>query len=637
MKNFFKKVRYKLYYLLRAIYIRIGILRAMRHRYLHGRLRAAEKMAGLWNSSDNRPALQALSARRFDESAVLAATGVAEPAAWPQIDVSVVTYNSARWVAQFITSLFAQRYPLAQIHLRFVDHGSRDGTVVQLEKLLAESGARFASARVIRQANLGFGAGHDRAIREGQSAYCLVTNLDLEFASDSLCNTLRMALADTEATVASWELRQIPYEHPKYYDPVTLETNWSSHACILMRRSAYEKVGGYDPEIFMYAEDVELSYRFRSHGYALKYLPGAVVHHYTYESAAQVKPMQHTGSAIGNLYIRLRYGQDTDRLAGWLLYAARFIRPSPFAGAKWMLLKNAFRLLPRYAHFRRGKGQELACFPLRAYDYEMTRDGAFWEVQPVPLAAAPLVTVMTRTYKGRGMFLQQAMQSVFNQTYPAIELLVVEDGGDSQQALVTALSARAPAGCRVRFLPNAKLGRSAAGNVALAAAEGQYLMFLDDDDLLFSDHVETLVATLSRDAGLSAAYALSTEVHTRVDPSGENYVETAFDTPAIFRQEWDYETLLDHNFIPIQAILFKQVLFKKRGGFDTGLDQLEDWSLWLRYGYGNRFAYVPKTTSLFRSPADYDKRAARFGMLHAAYDIAKERARGDLKRLGLLQ
>jgi GT2 family glycosyltransferase len=595
-------------------------------------------MQAPWNSSDNLLALQALSNRRFDKQALLTAMRATDPVEWPEIDISVVTFNSSRWIRQFIASLISQHYPLSKIHLRFVDHGSQDDTILQLEKLLAEAGSHFSSVRILQQANLGFGAGHDRAIRDGNCEYCLVTNLDLEFVPSSLCDVVRVALSDREGAVASWELRQIPFEHPKYYDPVTLETNWSSHACILIRRSAYNKVGGYDPYIFMYAEDVELSYRFRSYGYVLKYVPNAVVNHFTYESAGQVKPLQFSGSAVGNIYIRLRYGKTSDRLFGVFLYAARFFLPSAFDGAKFLLLKDAIKLFAQRQHFLGGKGPVRAYFPLRGYDYEMTREGAFREIQPCPAAdVALLVTVITRTYKGRGMFLEQAMQCVFNQTYPAIELLVVEDGGDSQQALVTSLAERAPAGCRVRFLANAKLGRAAAGNAALAAAKGHFLMFLDDDDLLFSDHVETLVSALSCDPMLSAAYALAMEVHTKVDPAKSAYVEGLFHTPAIFRQEWDYDVLLDHNFIPIQAILFKRELYEQRGDFDTDLDQLEDWNLWLRYGFGNQFAYVPKTTSLFRSPADYEARSARLAPLHAAYDDAKGRAASSLEQLGLLR
>ena len=617
----------------RAFYMRSKTLRMMREKYVHWKRRAVSKIEVLSNSSDNLPALRALSSRRFDRLALMSAVAAVDPVIWPEIDVSVVSYNSARWVESFIKSLCSLRYPLAKMHLRFVDHGSKDDTVSKLEGLLATVGMRFASVRIIQQENLGFGHGHHRAISDGQSEYCLVTNLDLEFDPDSLCNVVRVALNDTTGIVASWELRQIPFEHPKYYDPVTWETNWSSHACILMRRSAYRRVGGYDTGIFMYAEDVELSYRFRSYGYVLKYVPTAFVNHFTYESAGQVKPLQFSGSAVGNIYIRFRYGKNLDRFLGILLYIARFFRPSPFVGAKYLLLKNVFLLIKMAPHFLMGKGAALAYFPLRGYDYEMTRDGAFREVLPPPsVDNLPLVTVITRTYKGRGAFLEQAMQSVFNQTYQAIELLVVEDGGDSQQALVTLLTERAPSGCHVRFIANEKLGRSAAGNAALASSTGSFLMFLDDDDLLFSDHIEILVAALLGDRTLSAAYALAMEVQTRVDSSMASYSEDSFHTPHSFRQEWDYSVLLDHNFIPIQAILFKRELYEKRGGFDTELDQLEDWNLWLRYGYGNQFLYVEKTTSVFRSPAETEIRSARHALLHVAYNDAKNRALKSIEK-----
>src|SRR5690606_21220136 len=98
------------------------------------------------------------------------------------------------------------------------------------------------------------------------------------------------------------------------------------------------------------------------------------------------------------------------------------------------------------------------------------------------------------------------------------------------------------------------------------------------------------------------------------------------ETPCVFYQEWDHEVMQDHNFIPIQAIVFKRQLFEQRGGFDVELDQLEDWHLWLRYGYRNTFRFIGKTTSLFRSPADYEVRSARAMKLHEAYVDAKTRA-----------
>lgn len=638
MTDFFRKVARTLKSVLRPAYHRVAFLPRLRQKWGNYKATTVQRIHAQGMSPDNLPALQALADRRFDPCALATARPAPAPDVWPELDLSVVSYNSARWIPGFLASLVAQHYPLNRIHLRFVDHGSRDATLSELNTYLAPLRDRFASVSVIEQANLGFGAGHNRAIREGSSPYCLVANLDLEFRATSLTRVVQTALSDTQGQVASWELRQAPYEHPKYYDAVTLETNWSSHACILLRRSAYEQVGGYDPRLFMYAEDVELSYRFRSYGYALKYVPSAVVHHYTYEEAGQVKPMQYSGSTVGNVYLRLRYGPETDRKKAAALYFSLFLLPSPCAGAKKALARNALNLMRNWGHFCQGKGPEKAFFPFRGFDYDYTRDGAFHKVTPLDgdnatepdtgstPAALPRVTIVTRTYQGRGMFLTQCMQSVFNQTYPAIELIVVEDGGNTQEALVNTLAEQAPDTFSIRFIAHPKLGRSPAGNAGLAASSGQYLMFLDDDDLLFADHVETLVAALKDTPELSAAYALSIEVLTDIAPDKTRYVETGHHTPHLFHQEWDHEVMMHHNFIPIQAILFDRSLFDQYGGFEVDLDQLEDWNLWLRYGYKRKFVFIPKTTSLFRSPAHPEVRSDRAAKLHEAYHEARNRA-----------
>ena len=595
-------------------------------------------------AQSNTPALQALTERRFDAAAVASSRLSAAPttaADWPEIDVSVVLFNSERWLEPFMQSLRAQHYPLERLHLRFVDHGSSDNTVAVVQQLLDQYGAEFANAELIVQENLGFGAGHHRAIRAGHSKYCLVTNVDLEFEPDALCLVMRTALSDTTEQVGSWELRQAPYEHPKYYDAVTLECNWSSHACIVLRRSAYEAVGGYEPRIFMYCEDVELSYRLRSYGYVLKYVPQAVVYHYTYEEAGQVKPVQYVGSIVGNMYVRLRYGTAADARRGWLLAAALLWRKPPFKGARGALIKGLRQVVKNRRHFQQpsSKGSAAAHFPFYALDFEWVRDGAFWESLPVPHGTeVPLVSVITRTYQGRDALLRQTIQSVWHQSYPHVELIVVEDGGNHQQAVAEQMAAYAPEGHSLRYFSQPKVGRSATGNAGLAAAQGQWLLFLDDDDLLFADHIETLVQQLLKeksalggeDSAPTAAYALAVEVHTAMAANKQHYTETQFATPHTFYQPWDYQVLQHHNFLPIQSIVFHRSLYERWGGFDVDLDQLEDWHLWLRYGHGQTFSYVPKSTSLFRSPAPFEERTQRATLLHEAYETARQRAAAQI-------
>ncbi|MBK7953303.1 MAG: glycosyltransferase [Candidatus Accumulibacter sp.] len=187
------------------------------------------------------------------------------PADPPAIDVSVVTFNSSRWVAAFVDSLLALDYPKSKLNFSFVDNSSTDSTLAEL-RIAARCLESVGSAVTLRsRPNHGFGSGHNFAIRAGSAPFCLVTNIDLAFERDALTRVVANALADLPQA-AAWEFRQKPYEHPKFYDPVTGITNWNTHACVLLRREAIEHVGGYDEALFVYGEDVELSYRFASRG-----------------------------------------------------------------------------------------------------------------------------------------------------------------------------------------------------------------------------------------------------------------------------------------------------------------------------------------------------------------------------------
>ncbi|WP_339431160.1 MULTISPECIES: glycosyltransferase [unclassified Pseudomonas] len=603
---------------LRPIYQKLPFLIGMRMRLRHLVTAARAQVMRAINSRNNLKALQSIADRRFGYAPSAPVFDVQ-----PVVDVSIVTYNSSKWADGFFASLKAQDYPLHKLNLCFVDNGSRDSTVEDLQRWKTQMDAELAGFEIIQGENVGFGLGHDRAIKTGHSEFVLISNIDIVFARDSISRVVAAAHADTSGAFASWELRQAPYEHPKYYDPVTQETNWSSHACILVRRSAYAKVGGYEHEIFMYGEDVELSYRFRSYGYQLKYCPSAVVYHYTYEHENHVKPIQFTGSTLANAYLRLRYGSFSDKLGALILQTALLFRPEVYAGARRDLIGNMGKILRKAPHFLSGKGSSIeAAYPFRGFDYEMIRDGAFWSVGE-PLAEAPLVTIVTRTYRNRNEFLRQAIMSVLNQTYPNVELVVVEDGGETMKDLVAEF--QSPEGRQIRFYGMDKVGRSVTGNYGLEMAKGTYCMFLDDDDLLFSDHVEVLVAALAKNRESVAAYSLAMEVGTNTKEDGR-YTEVTHETPSYYKHEYDYDILLDHNFIPIQSLLFQRALYLQRGGFETDMSNLEDWNLWLRYGYGNTFTYVAKTTSLFRTPADPNVRLGRHKLLHEAYNMAKDRA-----------
>src|SRR5690606_7950226 len=114
-------------------------------------------------------------------------------------------------------------------------------------------------------ANVGFGRGHNANAARGKAPWLFVVNPDGVLEPGAWKRLIEHAQGDDRAT-AAWEMRQLPYEHPKAYDPVTLATGWTSGAATLFRRDAFEAAGGYESRIFLYGEDVDLSWRLRARG-----------------------------------------------------------------------------------------------------------------------------------------------------------------------------------------------------------------------------------------------------------------------------------------------------------------------------------------------------------------------------------
>lgn len=502
-----------------------------------------------------------------------------------------------------------------------VDNGSTDDTLALLEAEKQSLGSSVGSFQILRSDNRGFGAGHDTAIRQLKDEFVLVSNVDTKFHAGSLLKTLAVAMAD-EGDIGAWELRQCPYEHPKFYDPVTLETSWNSHACVLLRRRAYEAVTGYDPDIFMYGEDVELSYRFRSQGWRLRYLPQVTLTHFVDLQDTTLRPHQLSGSLSANVLLRYRYGgtelgQEGERLLG---NVAASETDRTRREAMQTALQTVAAKKERYAPVH---ASAAAAFPFRDFDYDMVREGPDVALESEePAGNMPLVTIVTRTHGPKLSILSEAIVSVLNQSYPNIEHIVVEDRTDHAQPLV-ARAAEGYPGKTIRYLKSNGAGRVRAGNFGLENARGEILMFLDNDDLLFADHVELLVRELMRKPDSVAAFSLAWDTRTRFAPDG-SYIETEHLIHAGQKQGFSRERFLVENYIPIQAIAFRRSLFEAEGGFDERLDHLEDWNLWARYAIHGDFAYVPKVTSLYRTPDDDLVRQLRQGELDSAYASVRQ-------------
>ncbi len=536
-----------------------------------------------------------------------------------EIDISIVTYNSEKWLDSYFKSLLKQSFPVSKINIYITDNASTDNTYQILKSLQSTIQENFASFNVNKAKNLGFGAGHNNNLKQSSSKYILVSNVDLEYEADAIEKLVDYAKNDN-SSVASWEMRQKPYEHPKYYKPVTLETTWSSSACVLLKKEAITKVGGYDDHIFMYGEDVELSYRLRDQGYLLKYYPKAVCWHYTYKAAGEVKELQYFGSTLANILIRMRYGTKQQLIEGLKNYKNLLNAQGLFYNQRLKQLKHLLKLVLKspYFLFNRKQNKENN-YKFIGWDYEFIRDGVFYTYTENKVQNEPLVSVIVRTCCERNGFLKEAIESIKNQTYHNIELIVIEDGTRSVAEFVESIHNENITNIIYKSIK--KAGRCHAGNEGLSVTNGEYLIFLDDDDLFFADHIEVLVQGMLDYPNVAACYSSAFEVKTDIISKNPlEYVELEFNI--VHKEEFSREAMLHHNFIPIQCILFKRSLYEEYGGFDEELENLEDWNLWTRYSYLNDFKFIDKTTSLYRVPSCQNISDERKNKLDNYYKVA---------------
>jgi glycosyltransferase involved in cell wall biosynthesis len=203
----------------------------------------------------------------------------------------------------------------------------------------------------------------------------------------------------------------------------------------------------------------------------------------------------------------------------------------------------------------------------------------------------PLVSIIVRT-KDRPKLLQQALRSIASQTYRHIEVVLVNDGGcdldiDNIKDILDDIS------LNYRKLSE-NTGRAHAGNVGIEYAHGAYIGFLDDDDELYPEHIETLVTFLVQ-SDYEVAYSDSLMVYKAYNSDTQEL--THLENELAFSEDFNYDRLLFENYIHFMCLLFRRKVLITSGGFDNRFELYEDWELLIRIGATYPFHHIKKTTA----------------------------------------
>ena len=193
------------------------------------------------------------------------------------------------------------------------------------------------------------------------------------------------------------------------------------------------------------------------------------------------------------------------------------------------------------------------------------------------------VSVIIPTYN-REKTILRALQSVLDQTYTNIEVLVIDDGStDGTADIVNGVNDE-----RVKYIVLEKNdGPSNARNMGVQMAEGEWIAFQDSDDCWHKDKLEVQMAYAKEHPEYSMIYCM----YNAILESGERLIIPP--KPWINPMEGNMvKTLLQRNMIGAPTVVAKKDAFLKIGGFDTSYKALEDWDFAIRFTLENEIGFV---------------------------------------------
>lgn len=201
--------------------------------------------------------------------------------------------------------------------------------------------------------------------------------------------------------------------------------------------------------------------------------------------------------------------------------------------------------------------------------------------------SAPLVSVIIPAFN-QGRYLGEAIDSALVQTHREIEVVVVDDGSTDETPDVVC----ARRDIRLRYVYQENRGLSAARNTGIRETSGEWLSFLDADDVFLTEKVSMLMSEVDQhpEAGLVAGQAIP------IDESGRPVGRIFDHGPPSPPQGW-----LLGNPLHVGSVILSRTWQGVAGSFDESLRSYEDWDLWLRLALaGCPMRWAPKPVSLYR-------------------------------------
>ncbi len=199
----------------------------------------------------------------------------------------------------------------------------------------------------------------------------------------------------------------------------------------------------------------------------------------------------------------------------------------------------------------------------------------------------PNVSIVIPAYNAM-KYLPETIDSVLNQTYNDFEVLIINDG--SSDHIVQWVSQLVDP--RVKLISQTNQGVTVARNKGIACAQGEYIAFLDADDLWEPTILEKQVRCLEDNPAVGLVHTWMTIIDEQSKLTGKVMTSNA---------EGDaWKQVVELNTVPCSSVMVRRCCFETVGVFDQNLRNIDDWDMWIRIAARYPFAVIKEPLMRYR-------------------------------------
>ncbi len=198
----------------------------------------------------------------------------------------------------------------------------------------------------------------------------------------------------------------------------------------------------------------------------------------------------------------------------------------------------------------------------------------------------PLISIIVPTHN-RPQLLQRALASIQQQSFSDFEAIIVNDAGTDVKQIVDQFN-------DPRFVYINVDSEKGPGvrNAGIMVSKGRYIAYLDDDDLYYPHHLQTVFDALQH-TNKRFVYSSCATVYEDTDCREIKRNKRIY-------APYHHSLIRHNNFIPICSILHHKELFDQAGYFDESLTFGEDWDMWYRFSLLTDFCHIEEVTCEYR-------------------------------------